>query len=121
MSDGNLLDLVKQLSQMSFDFLPIDSVPSGHQTIQAAFEEFDRRNPHIYRLLRTMALRYHALGHKRCSMKMLWEFLRFSVSAETGDDPYKLNNNYTALYSRKLMDENPVLAGFFETRERRSA
>jgi hypothetical protein len=31
---------------------------------------------------------------------------------------YKLNNNYRALYARKIMEQEPDLDGLFEIRER---
>ncbi len=39
------------------------------------------------------------------------------------DDPtseFRLNNDYRALYARQLMDNEPELDGFFETRTLRS-
>lgn len=107
-------------NQMAFDFLPIEVPEERGMTIEENFEIFHRHNPHIYRLLREMALDYKRAGHRHCGMKMLWEALRYSSGLQTRGEPYKLNNNYTALYARKLMADEPELAGFFETRERRT-
>jgi hypothetical protein len=67
-----------------------------------------------------MALEYKRAGHHHCGMKMLWEALRYQSALQTRGEPYKLNNNYTALYARMLMENEPELRGFFETRERRA-
>jgi hypothetical protein len=34
----------------------------------------------------------------------------------SGDEDYKLNNNFTSRYARLLMQHNADLAGFFEIR-----
>lgn len=106
-------------TQMAFDWLPVVPVVSSHDT-EADFREFHRQNPHVYRILRQMALDYRRAGNDRCGMKMLWEVLRYTSSVQTSGEPYKLNNNYTALYARLLMDQERELRGFFETRERRA-
>jgi len=112
--------MAESVAQLKFEFLPIMPAPSG-LTIEESFGLFHQANPHIYRLLRQMAMEYRRSGHSRCGMKMLWEALRYSSAVQTRGEPYKLNNNYTALYARLLMRQEPELAGFFELRERRSA
>ena len=37
------------------------------------------------------------------------------------DDQFRLNNNWTGMYARLLMENEPTLAGLFETRELRSS
>ena len=107
------------VSQMAFEFLPIVPAPQG-LTIEESFGLFHHANPHIYRLLRAMALEYKRSGHAHCGMKMLWEALRYSSGVQTRGEPYKLNNNYTAMYARLLMRQERELRGFFEVRERRA-
>jgi hypothetical protein len=48
------------------------------------------------------------------------EVVRFHRALETTDPDFKLNNNYSSRYARILMDEEPELAGFFQTRELKS-
>lgn len=51
----------------------------------------------------------------------LWapvEVLRFSYAIQADDEPFKLYNNYTALYARLLMPQEPALDGFSEVRRR---
>ena len=87
------------------------------------FRAFHAANPHVYDALRNLALRLRNNGHRRIGMKMLFETLRYQYMINTSDpnSDFKLNNNYTAYYARLLMDNEPVLAGAFETRERRAA
>lgn len=83
----------------------------GELTIEARFTEFHRSNPHVYDLLRDLALAKAAQGARRISPKLLFEELRAGgVATATGDDPYRLNNIYTSRYARLLASE-PELTG----------
>jgi hypothetical protein len=88
-------------------------------TIWEQFIAFHQANPHIYSTLRSMALKMRREGISHYGMKGLFEVLRWQYALQTKGDPYKLNNNYTALYARLLMEQEPELHGFFETRRRR--
>ncbi|MFD6033635.1 hypothetical protein ACF09G_03640 [Streptomyces albogriseolus] len=82
------------------------------RTITEQFGAFDARNPHVYRALERLAA-----GATRVSLKDLFEDLRRQL-------PYGvagLNNNFTALYARRLIDEHPHCANAFELRRRRAA
>ncbi|MDX2610989.1 MULTISPECIES: hypothetical protein [Streptomyces] len=87
------------------------------RTITEQFHAFDAHNPHVYRALERMAARRLATGATRVSLKDLFEDLRRQL-------PYGvagLNNNFTALYARRLIDDHPRWAGVFELRRRRAA
>jgi hypothetical protein len=88
------------------------------QTIEERFQAFHDRNPQVYRALRDMALEMRRRGHRQYGIKALFEVLRFNHAMRTEGDIFKLNNNYTALYARLLMDNEPELDGFFELRRR---
>lgn len=57
-------------------------------------------------------------GHKRLSIKMLWETLRFEylVGSRPDEPGPRFNNNYTAYYARWLMETYPGFRGVFSTR-----
>lgn len=78
---------------------------------------FHARNPHVYRMLRQIALSVRKTGRKNFGIAALFERLRWISVFETDDDKYKLNNSYRAFYARLLMEQEPDLAGFFTTRE----
>ena len=111
--------MAESAAQLNLGFLPVVPTPRG-LTIEERFGIFHQANPHIYRLLKEMALKYKRAGNARCGMKMLWEALRFASGVRTRGEPYKLNNNYTALYARLLMRQEPLLVRFFIVRERRT-
>ncbi len=89
-------------------------------SIAQRFAAFDAAHPEVYAELRRLALEGVAGGRKRLGAKELWEVARWHLRLRTGAKPYRLNNSYTALYARKLMDHEPQLDGVFETRRRRA-
>ena len=89
------------------------------RSIRERFEEFDRENPQVYVELRRLAIHAKRHGH-RSGIKALFEVLRWSHGMKTKGDEFKLNNNFHSHYARALMEREPELAGFFETRKCRS-
>lgn len=85
-------------------------------TIAERAASFHHQNPWVYQELVTLARQGVAAGHTRLGMKQLFEVLRWNHSLETIGEPWKLNNNYTAWYSRLIMQRESDLAGVFETR-----
>ena len=94
------------------------NLPGEGDTIEARFADFHRKNPHVYRNLRRMALDDLARGRRR-GMKALFESLR-TAYAEAGIDTtgskYRLNNSFTSHYARLLVRHEPRLAGHFGLR-----
>ena len=90
-------------------------------TIQERFEAFHAANPHVYTAMRQLALGMKQRGETRWSTKAIFEILRWAWLMRTADPSgFRLNNIYTAGYARLLMEREPLLAGFFETREHRN-
>jgi len=88
----------------------------GNGPITKRFWEFHRANPSVYSELRKLALELYDKGHRHYGMKGLFEVLRWHRAMSTECSEFKLNNNYTALYSRLLMYYEPKLDGFFLVR-----
>ncbi|MGQ4436633.1 MULTISPECIES: hypothetical protein [unclassified Streptomyces] len=87
------------------------------RSITDQFRAFDTHNPHVYLALEHMAARRLAAGATRVSLKDLFEDLRRQLPYEVAG----LNNNFTALYARRLIDDHPHWARAFELRRRRAA
>ncbi len=102
-----------------FDLQDIVSIDGRGHTIDGAFKLFHAANPHVYRLLKQLALEMRASGRERYGIGGLFERLRWEYAIKTSGE-FKLNNNYRALYARKLMAEERELAGFFQTRTRKA-
>ena len=88
--------------------------------IERAFDKFDADNPWVYVQLRDMALRLRHTGRDSYGIAALFEVLRYEHATKTvSDDGLKLNNNYRALYARRLAQNEPELIEFFKMRVRR--
>jgi hypothetical protein len=72
--------------------------------------------------LREHALHLRRKGRTHYGIKALFEVVRFHRALETTDKcaEWKMNNNYSALYARLLMANEPELCDFFRTRSRRA-
>lgn len=84
--------------------------------IEMEFWEFHAQNPHVYGRLVQLARGLHQRGHRKIGIGMLFEVLRWQHAMTTTGDPFKLNNNYRALYARYIMAREPDLGGVFEIR-----
>ncbi|MFO7589082.1 MAG: hypothetical protein R6X22_13625 [Gemmatimonadota bacterium] len=61
-------------------------------------------------------------GLERWSLKAAYNVLRWHRITQTrGDEPFKLNDHFTALYARLIMVREPDLEGFFEAHSRSAA
>ncbi len=90
-------------------------------SISARFAEFHAQHPEVYAHLRSLALDLRSRGWRHYGIRSLWERTRwhFQVEREMGED-FVLNDHFPAHYSRKLMEEEPGLHGFFEVRKLRA-
>lgn len=90
-------------------------------SIQEQFEFFHAQHPWIYRLLTQRAREMKLRGHREYSIKTLWEVMRWEVDTGTyAPGEFKLNNNFSSRYARMIMQHEPDLAEFFNTRELRA-
>jgi hypothetical protein len=106
-------------SQLSL-FEDWDTTPAK-KSITDRFWAFHESNPRTYEHIVRLARQAKARS-KRVGMKAIWERLRWWAAFETdGEEPFKLNNSFTAHYARLVMAQEPDLEGVFETREQRAA
>tara|TARA_R100000808_G_C2061673_1_gene92837 strand:+ start:266 stop:535 length:270 start_codon:yes stop_codon:yes gene_type:complete len=78
--------------------------------------EFHEANPHVYEELLRICRFVRGRGVERWGIAACFERLRWLSQFEVqGDDPYRLNNNFRAWYSR-LLNNEPGLEGLFEVR-----
>src|SRR5688572_7112813 len=92
-----------------------------HATM-AAFSAYHAAHPRVYQLLRRFAFEAKAAGSRRLSINMLFERVRWEhlVTPSAKGADFALNNNHRAYYARLLMEQEPDLAGLFETRKARA-
>jgi hypothetical protein len=90
--------------------------------IQEQFERFHALHPEIYAEFRQIALKLLQHGRSHYGSKAIFEVIRYhrALSGKGETELFKINNNYSSRYARKLMDEDERFCGFFEIREIRS-
>lgn len=122
---------VKEIPCLPFDTAaaPDDAPPPLNGTrrlrdvrvpIRDRFEAYHARHPEVYNLLVRMARAAQQRG-QRFGIKALFEIVRWQRYVERDEGAaWKLNNVFTAWYARRIMEQEPDLQGFFETRELRS-
>jgi len=93
-----------------------DSLPPIIPIRGDRFSEFHAANPNVYIVIKRIALDLKRRGFRKAGMKAIFEQIRWRYALQTRGEAYELNNNYTSHYSRLLMQQEPGLAGFFETR-----
>jgi hypothetical protein len=92
----------------------------GEHTLEDNFRRFHSMNPHVYEMLVKLARRWKRRSPGgRCGIGMLFETARWYLNVVGVGEPMHLNNNYRAFYARLIMDQEPDLAGLFETRRQR--
>ena len=119
-TQGDPQDAVRLLSSLRVGRTKTPTYRRG-MSIQQRFNLFHRENPHVYQAIRTLALSMKRKGHATWSIKAIFEILRWSYAMTTTDQDFKLPNDYHSRYARLVMDQEPELEGFFETRELRAA
>lgn len=89
-------------------------------TPQEKFQAFHKENPHVYEELLRLARQARSAGRNRCGIRMLWEVMRWNFYLKTthAEHEPKLNDHYPPFYARLLMQREPELRDFFETRGR---
>jgi len=79
------------------------------------FQEYDQQNPHIWELYKAIANDLIRRGMRKLGSKRIVEEIRWHHSVKT-NEPYKVGNNYTAMYARKFANEFPQFSNMFNFR-----
>jgi hypothetical protein len=90
------------------------------QDLTARFLAFHQAHPDVYQRLRVLALEGRRAGRTRGSIAMLYEVVRWEgwlLHGIPDEGEHRLNNSYRSRYARLIMEAEPDLAGFFDTRE----
>lgn len=92
-----------------------------HKSIYVKFLAFHTQHPQVYILFDRFAKQLIEKGHKKLGSKMIMERIRWEISTGSKDqDGFKINNNYTAHYSRLFIKNNPQYREYFDFREIRA-
>lgn len=111
------LNRVADAAESTFD-LPVKRRLTPRDSIQERFDEFHAKHPEIYNLLVSLARDVKRRGIKRYSIKSVYERARWHYLIDKDNRDFTLNNDFTAMYARLIMSQEPDLKNFFETRKR---
>ena len=80
------------------------------------WKAFHAAHPEVYRFLVARAREAKTHGYKRFSLRCIWERARWETAMGDRAGVFKWNNNHAPFYARRIMEAEPDLADFFETR-----
>lgn len=108
-----------EVSALQFPLIPLEPITKIglFSTVDERFNAFDEANPHVYQALRIMALDAKGKG-KQVPIELLINVLRYVYEVGPMNEGLSINNNFKALYARKL-NRTVELRGYFKTRRRR--
>lgn len=95
-----------------------DIFETNAERLKRKFWTYHRTNPHVYRQFCAYTWELIRAGRTRLGSQMIIERMRWE-SAVTGDDGFKINNNYAAYYARLFEAQYPQFKGYFTTRKLR--
>lgn len=87
--------------------------------LQSKWELVKEANPELLDHCYSLCLTAKDRGIQRWSADAMFHVLRWESALSTGDLSVKVNNNYSSLAARDLMDAYPELEGFFSLRLRK--
>ena len=88
---------------------------AGEGAFAAKFVEYHNKNPHIFDEYCRLTNQAIERGHKHIGSQMILEVMRWKTRV-SGDDEFKINNNFGAYYSRMFEAKYPQHKGFFRKR-----
>ena len=81
------------------------------------FQQYNKKNPYIYELFKKYAFETISKSFSNFGAHTIIHRIRWYTEVESAGDAFKINNNYSAYYSRLFMEEFPQHNGFFRTRK----
>lgn len=93
----------------------------ARDSIEQRFVNFHAAHPDVYDQLLDLCRQYRRRRSDRWSIDAAFHVMRWyrMLDAKIEEGGYHMNNDFTALYARKLMAENADVDGMFELRVRR--
>lgn len=90
-----------------------------NSNIQARFEDFHKKNPHVYNRLVELTREWKASGNKKIGIGMLFEIMRWEKGLTTDNVRFKLSNDFRSRYARLIQVNEPDISTMFNLRELR--
>tara|TARA_R110002020_G_scaffold148076_2_gene323897 strand:- start:32 stop:304 length:273 start_codon:yes stop_codon:yes gene_type:complete len=81
------------------------------------FKNYDAANPQIWAEFKKFCFLAKERGYTHWSAKGVFEVIRWNTPASDTTTPFKVCNNFTPDYARKMMKEYPEFEGFFRIKQ----
>lgn len=91
---------------------PFDDID---EDLVARFDEYHQAHPVVFEEFERRALQMRRAGRKRYSQWTIIQAIRWHHDLES-TEPFKINNDFIALYARLMIHHHPEFADFFELR-----
>lgn len=83
--------------------------------MKKSFKKYNEENPQIYAEFRKIAFQLIGRNYKRIGARQILEVIRYHTMI-SGNDQFKVNNNYSADYARLFEKDFPQYGGIFMKR-----
>lgn len=80
--------------------------------MKKSFKKYHEENPQIYAEFKKITFQLIGRNYKRLGASLILEVIRYQTMI-SGNDQYKINNNYKAGYSRLFEKDFPQYEGIF--------
>jgi hypothetical protein len=88
--------------------------------IRDGFNKFNKENPHIYQAFERESLKAIEKGREKISAKLIINWIRWNEFLNSSDLNFKINDAFTAYYSRLFIKIHPQYSNIFEFRKLRN-
>tara|TARA_R110001592_G_scaffold337508_1_gene624218 strand:+ start:10745 stop:11095 length:351 start_codon:yes stop_codon:yes gene_type:complete len=90
------------------------------KSIRAGFNEFNKKNPHVYKSFEEQVLKAIEKGRTKLSAKLIINWIRWNDILRTSDQNFKINDAYQSYYARHFIKLNPQHSEIFNLRKLRN-
>ncbi len=94
------------------------NIKQDRKSIQEKFEQFDKLHPEVWALFIRFAEQLLRTGRTRYSSDAILHRIRWEYDVnKEGDEVFKINNNFSSRYARKLACLDDRFKNFFQQRK----
>ena len=90
------------------------------RSIREGFNDFHKKNPHIFKVFEEQALTAINKGRKKISSKLIINWIRWNEFLRSSDQNFKINDAYQSYYARYFVEIYPQYIDVFEFRKLRN-
>ena len=88
-----------------------------YEKLKLKWWSWSKKNPKVGELFDKFTLEAINKGHKNLSAWLIINRVRWETSVVTYGDPFKISNDYIAMYARYFMHRYPQYEGIFKTKK----